>query len=86
MKEINGDDHVCVPVSSDGKSRLSSIDDRSRANEEESISRRKPRRVRSLIKSSVEEILENSHGKATNNRRNSTASTTVKRSFPFGQW
>lgn len=53
---------------------------RSTIDEESFIPKRKPRRVRSLIKPSNEKILSDK-----NIRRHSTASLTDKRPFPFGQ-
>jgi hypothetical protein len=67
-------------VTNGSHSRSSSVDERSINDEEHYAQKRKPRRVRSLVKSSVEKILET---KPT--RRNSTASIADKRPFPFGQ-
>jgi len=63
-------------------SRSSSLDSESMNNDENYVEKRKPRRVRSLIKSSIEKIMNDNQPK----KQNSTNLPVDKRPFPFGQW
>jgi len=71
-------------------SRSSSLDSQSIDRDKNYVQKRKPRRVRSLIKSSIEKIIHDKQPKqinnTTNTKQNSTNLAVDKRPFPFGQW
>lgn len=67
-------------------SRSSSFDNQSISDDESCLKKRRPRRVRSLIKSSLEKIMIENETKPLNTKHNSTTSPVDKRPFPFGQW
>ncbi len=71
-------------VTNDCYSRSSSVDELSINDEEHYTQKRKPRRAKSIVKSSVEKMLDTNS--INNTRRNSTTSIADKRPFPFGQW
>jgi len=71
-------------------SRSSSTDNQSISGDEHYVRKRRPRRVPSLVKFSIEKMINDNQpaqiNDAKNTKQNSTISLVEKRPFPFGQW